>query len=156
MPQEKHHWIVVKHICQFVSQMILYLGPLLQCVLILFTVFLERLEPVYEIVVEKEFEKIQQQQQHMQQQQMQQQQSRRQDILDMDSSLDSNRTRNITADSRTTRNRKKPSGGVGEPPARQENRFFIGGSGAAAGPQISMQKQILFLSVFPYIIYYWK
>jgi hypothetical protein len=26
MPQEKHHWIVVKHICQ-----ILYLGPLLQC-----------------------------------------------------------------------------------------------------------------------------
>jgi hypothetical protein len=31
MPQEKHHWIVVKHICQFVSQMILYRGPLLQC-----------------------------------------------------------------------------------------------------------------------------
>jgi hypothetical protein len=27
------HWIVVKHICQFVSQMILYLGPLLQCII---------------------------------------------------------------------------------------------------------------------------
>jgi hypothetical protein len=30
-PQEKHHWMIVKHICHFASQMILYLGPLLQC-----------------------------------------------------------------------------------------------------------------------------
>jgi hypothetical protein len=30
-PQEKHYWIILKHICHFVSQMILYLGPLLQC-----------------------------------------------------------------------------------------------------------------------------
>jgi hypothetical protein len=30
-PQEQHHWIILKHICHFVSQMILYLGPLLQC-----------------------------------------------------------------------------------------------------------------------------
>jgi hypothetical protein len=30
-PQEKHHWIILKHICHFASQMILNLGPLLQC-----------------------------------------------------------------------------------------------------------------------------
>jgi hypothetical protein len=30
-PQMKHHRIIVKRICHFVSQMILYLGPLLQC-----------------------------------------------------------------------------------------------------------------------------
>jgi hypothetical protein len=30
-PQENHHWIIVKHICHFASQMILYLGPLFQC-----------------------------------------------------------------------------------------------------------------------------
>jgi hypothetical protein len=113
--------------------------------------FLERREPVYEIVVEKEFEKVQQQHQ----QQQQQQQSRRMDTLDFDASLDTNRTRNITADSRITRNRKKPSGGVGEAPARQENRFFIGGSGANEPQKSPMQKYILFLFVFPYICY-WK
>jgi hypothetical protein len=32
-PQVKHHRIIVKRICHFVSQMILYLGPLLQCII---------------------------------------------------------------------------------------------------------------------------
>jgi hypothetical protein len=34
-PQVKHHRIIVKRICHFVDQMILYLGPLLQCRLFL-------------------------------------------------------------------------------------------------------------------------
>jgi hypothetical protein len=31
MPQEQHLWIIVMHIRHFVSQIILYLGTLLQC-----------------------------------------------------------------------------------------------------------------------------
>jgi type II secretory pathway pseudopilin PulG len=90
----------------------------------------ERREPVYEIVVAKDFEKAQEQQQQQRNNNLAQEQARRQqDRLRTTDTMDTNNmtfnNNNNSSDTRNNRNRKKPDS---DPPARQENRFLMGGS----------------------------
>ncbi len=109
----------------------------------------ERREPVYEIVVAKDFEKAQEQQQQQRNNNLVQEQARRQQ--DRLRTTDTKDTNNMTlnsssSDTRNNRNRKKPGS---DPPARQENRFLMGGS--AMPPHTSLFT--LFIIVFTLFSY---
>jgi hypothetical protein len=113
----------------------------------------ERREPVYEIVVAKDFEKVQEQQQQQRNNNLVQEQARRQqdrlrttDTMDTNNMSLNNNNNSSSSDTRNNRNRKKPGS---DPPARQENRFLMGGS--AMPPHTSFFN--LFIIVFTLFSY---